>query len=227
MNLIHTLYRPSGAGPFPTILTLHGRGANSFDLLSLAPYLCDGRFMLICPQGPIETAIGPDAVGYSWYPLSMGGPPDVDAILSAQRKLSEFIDECIQRYPIDAEKLALLGFSQGGVMGYSLALPHPDRFAALAILSSWLPRELLSRIDVSDGVRSLPTMVQHGTQDSMIDTVRARESVELLRRLRLPLTYREYSMGHEIRPDSLSELSSWLERNLGAANRTPLEHEGS
>jgi phospholipase/carboxylesterase len=107
-------------------------------------------------------------------------------------------------------------------MGYSLALPHPDRFAALAILSSWLPRELLARIDVPDSVQSLPTLVQHGTQDSMIDIVRARESVELLRRLRLPLTYREYSMGHEIRPDSLSELSSWLEKNAGAPNRPPL-----
>src|SRR5678816_4945406 len=77
MELIHTLYQPPGPGPFPTLLTLHGRGAKAFDLLGLAPYLCGGRFMVICPQAPLETPIGPESVGYAWYPMSMGGPPDI------------------------------------------------------------------------------------------------------------------------------------------------------
>jgi phospholipase/carboxylesterase len=214
MQLIHTLYQPTGDGPFPTVLTLHGRGANAFDLLGLAPYLCGGKFLMICPQGPLETPIGPEAVGYAWYPMSMGGPPDVDAILSSQKKLRLFLDECVKSYPIDVKKLALLGFSQGGVMAYGLALADPRRFAALAVLSSWLPKELLSQTDVSDAVRSLPVLVQHGVQDSTIEVARARSSVETLRGLHVPLTFREYEMGHEIRPRSLSELSAWLEENV-------------
>ena len=223
MNLIHTLYQPAGPGPFPTILTLHGRGANAFDLLGLAPYLCGGKFMMICPQGPLETPIGPEAVGYAWYPMSMGGSPDVDAILSSQKKLLAFLDECLKSYPIDPEKLALLGFSQGGVMAYSIALPNPERFAALAVLSSWLPKELLPQLNVKDSVQSLPTLVQHGTQDPMIEVERARSSVEMLRQLRLPLSYREYDIGHEIRPSSLVHLSSWLDKNVGATGRSPLQ----
>ena len=82
MNLIHTIYQPLGEGPFPTILTLHGRGANAMDLLGLAPLLCGGKFLMICPQGPLETPIGPGMTGFAWYPMSMGGPPDVDAMLS-------------------------------------------------------------------------------------------------------------------------------------------------
>ncbi|MGH7871150.1 MAG: alpha/beta hydrolase, partial [Candidatus Binatia bacterium] len=130
MELIHTIYQPAGAGPLPTILTLHGRGANALDLLGLAPMLCAGKFLMICPQGPLETPIGPDAVGYAWYPMSMGGAPNVDAILTSQKKLWAFLDECMKRYPIDPKQLALLGFSQGGVMAHSLALAHPERFAA-------------------------------------------------------------------------------------------------
>jgi phospholipase/carboxylesterase len=174
VELIHTLYQPAGAGPFPTILTLHGRGANAFDLVGLAPYLCGGKFMMICPQGPLETPIGPDAVGYSWYPMSKGGPPDVEAILSSQKRLQDFLDECVKSYGIDSEKLVLLGFSQGGVMAHSLALSNPERFAALAILSSWLPKELLPRLNVTDAVQSLPTLVQHGSQDPQIQVDRAR-----------------------------------------------------
>jgi phospholipase/carboxylesterase len=214
MNLIHTIYQPAGDGPFPTVLTLHGRGANAFDLLGLEPYLCGGKFLMICPQGPLETPIGPEAVGYAWYPMSNGGAPDVEAMLSSQKKLQAFLDECLKSYPIDPKKLVVLGFSQGGVMAYSLALANPERFAALAVLSSWLPKELVPRLNVTDAVQSLPTLVQHGTQDPMIEIARARSSVETLRQLRVPLTFREYPMGHEIGARSLAELSTWLEEKV-------------
>jgi phospholipase/carboxylesterase len=214
MELIHTLYEPSGAGPHPTILTLHGRGANALDLLGLAPYLCGGKFLTICPQGPLESPIGPNAVGYSWYPMSMGGPPDIGAMLSSQKKLRQFLDDCLKRYPIDPKKLVVLGFSQGGVLAYSLALAEPERFAALAVLSSWLPEELVPQLSIPDSIQSLPTLVQHGSEDPMIEVGRAQESIERLRQLRLPLTYREYDMGHEITAKSLTDLSAWLEEKV-------------
>jgi phospholipase/carboxylesterase len=214
LQLAHTIYEPNGDGPFPTILTLHGRGANAFDLLGLAPHICGGKFLLICPQGPLETPIAPDTMGYAWYPMSLGGPPDVTAILSSRQKLEDFLDECLRRYPIDAKKLVVLGFSQGGVMAYSLALTNPERFAALVVLSSWLPRELEAQLSINESVQSLPTLVQHGTQDHMIEIARARDSVERLRELHLPLTFREYEMGHEIRPRSLADLSTWLEEKV-------------
>ena len=214
MELIHTLYEPQGKGPHPTILTLHGRGANALDLLGLAPDVCGGRFLTICPQGPLETPSGPEATGYAWYPMSTGGPPDIATIIASRQKLQRFLDECLAHYPIDAKKLAVLGFSQGGVMAYSLALADPNRFAALVALSSWLPPDLVPHLALGDSAQSLPTLVQHGTQDSMIEVERARHSVETLRHARIPLTYREYEMGHEIRPRSLSDLSAWLEEKV-------------
>ena len=47
----------------------------------------------------------------------------------------------------------------------------------------------------------------------MIEFQRARDSVEQLRALRVPLTYHDYDMGHEITPRSLTDLSAWLEEN--------------
>jgi phospholipase/carboxylesterase len=215
VQLAHTVYEPSSAGLHPTILTLHGRGANAFDLLGLAPYLCGGRFLMICPQAPLETPISPDAMGYAWYSMSLGGAPDVEGMLSSQRQLQIFLDECLKRYPIDAKKLLVLGFSQGGVMAYSLALAQPQRFAALVALSSWLPKELVPQLNISDAVQSLPTLIHHGTEDSTIEVARARDSVQRLREFKLPLTFREYEMGHEIRPRSLLDLSAWLEKTVG------------
>jgi phospholipase/carboxylesterase len=214
MNLIHTTYVPNTPGLHPAVLTLHGRGANAMDLLGLAPHLCGGKLLMICPQAPLETPIGPGMTGYAWYPMSAGGPPDVDAMLSSRQSIVEFMESCLERYPIDRRKFALLGFSQGGVMAYSLALIQPERFAATAILSSWLPKELVARLKLSDKVQSLPIFIQHGTQDPTIEVQRARDSVQRLRSLAPTAMFREYEMGHEITPRSLGDLSAWFEERL-------------
>ena len=221
MNLVHTIYQPPGDGPLPTILTLHGRGANAFDLLGLAPYLCGGQFLIICPQAPLETPIGPEQVGYAWYNASRGGSPDTDGMLESAKALKIFLDDCLEQYPIDAKRLAVLGFSQGGVMAYSLALTEPQRFAGLAALSTWLPRELTPRLQISPAVQSLATLIQHGTQDPQIEGERARDSVARLRELKVPLAFKEYEMGHEIRPKGLYDLSAWLEQKVRATTSRP------
>ncbi len=214
MHLIHTIYEPRGEGHHPTILALHGWGANALDLFGLAPYLCGGRFLVICPQGPVETPIGPGAFGYGWFPLTMGGPPDMRAILTARDQLIAFLETALARYPIDPNKLIVLGFSQGGVMAYSLALGEPERFSALVVLSSWLPQELADTSSPTADRERLPTLIQHGSHDGLIEVDRARKSVEILRSLRIPVTYREYDIGHEISPRSLTDLSTWLQEKV-------------
>ncbi|MSQ48104.1 MAG: phospholipase [Deltaproteobacteria bacterium] len=214
MNLLHTVFAPSGAGPHPTLLTLHGWGANALDLLGLAPYLCDGKFLVLCPQGPLHVPLGGAAMGYGWFPITMGGPIDVKAVIAAREALRQFLTEARVQYPIDPKKLAVLGFSQGGVMAYSLGLGEPERFAALASLSSWLPQDLLSVLPDVAATEQLPVLIQHGKRDEMVDVGRARQSSETLRNLRVPITYREYEMGHEINANSLGDLSSWLHEKV-------------
>lgn len=214
MQLIHTIFEPEDDGLHPTILAMHGWGANTLDLLALAPYVCDGRFLVICPQGPVETPIGPSAVGYGWFPLAIGDPPDVSAILSATKQLRAFLDSCLARYPIDPRRLIALGFSQGGVMAYSLALSQPERFAALVVMSSWLSQALVDGLSVSATSQRPATLIQHGSRDELIAVDRARESVEIIRSLRFPVTYREYDIGHEISSRSLTDLSSWLQEKV-------------
>lgn len=211
MELAHTVYEPAGDGPHPTIVALHGWGASAFDLLGLAPYLADGRFLVICPQGPLEVPLGPPgAVGYGWFPLSAAQPAIEGPLEIAAGHLERFLDATLARYPIDRRKLVLLGFSQGGVLAYRLALAAPRRYAALAALSAWLPPQMLAQLPAAEGRDELPTLVQHGTGDEIIAVARAQQSVEALRDLRVPVVYRDYDMGHEINAESLTDLSRWL-----------------
>jgi len=211
MELLHTAHVPAGDGPFPTIVTLHGWGASAHDLLGLAPFLQRGSALVLCPEGPVSFEIGPGVVGHGWFPLAGagGGAPDPRAFQRGADLLRRFLDEAVARYPIDRRKLVLLGFSQGGVMAYDIALREPRRFAGLVALSSWLPAPLVPPKQPEH--EGFPVFVVHGTEDPMIPVERARESRDALIRLGVGLTYREFEMGHEIRPEALRDLVRWLD----------------
>lgn len=208
MNLLHTAHVPPGDGPFPTVLALHGWGASAQDLLGLAP-LFPGTLFL-CPQGETELAIGPGVKGYGWFPLVPGQPPDPRAFLEASRRLRTFVDQVAERYPVDRRRLVVLGFSQGALMGYDLALRRPGDFRGLVALSSWLPDLLASNLPQLAAQRGFPVLVIHGTEDPQVEVERARESRRTLERFGVDLTYREFAMGHEIRPEALRAIADWL-----------------
>ena len=140
MDLLYTAHVPAGDGPFPTILALHGWGASAHDLIGLAPILHGGGALVLCPQGPLAFEIGQGFLGFGWFELSQVRPPTVGGHRARRRtRCARFLDAALARYPIDRRKVVLMGFSQGGVMAYDLALRDPGRFAGLVALSSWLP----------------------------------------------------------------------------------------
>jgi phospholipase/carboxylesterase len=213
MELLYAAHVPSGDGPFPTVLLLHGWGANAHDLLGLAPMIHDGRALVLCPQGPIALPIGGGNYGYGWFPLNPGAPGapvDVAAYERGANALRAFVDGALARYPIDPQRIVPMGFSQGGVMAYDLALREPERYSGIAALSSWLPGLLAEDLPRTPAQEGFPVLVVHGTQDPMLGVEKARESRELLRPFGVAITYREFDMGHEIRPEALRVVLKWL-----------------
>jgi phospholipase/carboxylesterase len=215
MELLYTAHVPAGPGPFPTVLALHGWGASAHDLIGLAPVLHGGEALVLCPQGPTTLDLGQGFTGYGWFPLAEGGPLDPFEFRKGAAALRSFLEQALERYPVDRRKLVALGFSQGGVMAYDLVLREPALFAGLAALSSWLPPGLVASIARQPEHEGLPVLVQHGSEDPMIPVARAQESRDALRGLGVNLAYREYEMGHEVRPDSsLRDLLQWLEEKV-------------
>jgi phospholipase/carboxylesterase len=214
VELLHTAHVPAGDGPHPTVVLLHGWGASAHDLLGLAPALHGGRALVVCPQGPLAFQAGPGMVGYGWFPLSQERPPQSEEIEAARAALERFLDAALAMYPVDRERLVIGGFSQGGFMAYQVALRDPARFAGLMALSSWLPAALAKEIPKQPAHAELPTLVIHGSDDSMVPVDRARESRDALLGLGVPTVYREFGMGHEIRPEALQAVLTWLENKV-------------
>ena len=220
MTLIHAVAHPGssedadGDGLLPTLIALHGYGANAQDLLGLSPYLAGRRLLMICPQAPLQ--IEPNFHGFNWHAFSgpdgRGSPEVVEA---ANAMVSEFVDFALEAYPVSRERVALLGFSQGGGMAYRAGFHEPQRYAGLAALSTSLPDDVFAEGEApGEAVRALPLLVQHGASDASIGVERGRASRDRLAALGLEPDYREYPMAHEVGAHSARDLSQWLERVL-------------
>ena len=175
MTLIHAVAHPGssddadGDGLLPTLIALHGYGANAQDLLGLSPYLAGGRLLMICPQAPLQ--IEPNFHGFNWHAFSgpdgRGSPEVVEA---ANAMVSEFVDFALEAYPVRRDRVALLGFSQGGGMAYRAGFHEPQRYAGLAALSTGLPDDVFADGEAPGAaVRALPLLVQHGASDASVE----------------------------------------------------------
>lgn len=189
----------------PGVILLHGRGANEDDLLSLAGFL-DRRLVVIAPRAPYPFQYGG---GFTWYDTLEIGQPVLTMHLDSCKGLLRFCDEMLNRYSINPEKLFLLGFSMGAMMAFTISLAHPGKFAGVVATSGYIPEGTLVRYQW-DELAGTHYRVAHGTYDPVVPVQLGRRAKELLEKTGAALEYREYPMGHEISPESLSDTARWL-----------------
>lgn len=202
VHLIRPPRRPQ-EGRQAAIILLHGRGADEVDLFGLADAL-DPRLLVISARAPLR--LGP---GYHWYELHEIGRPDGATFDAAVALLERFIADALDRYAIDPQRLHLLGFSQGAMMASALTLMHPVWIAGAILLSGYIPLNMEFPID-EEQLAGKPFFVAHGTQDAVVPLQLGRESETFLAAAGADLTYREYSIGHQISYDELQDMADWL-----------------
>ena len=208
-SLQHAVFFPSTArDKYPTIIAIHGRGTNENDLVPLVLSLSLPNVLLVAPRAPFPFPYG----GFVWYDLGQEGIPEPNTFRTSIGTLQKFIEEVRQGYPVDTERLLLLGFSQGTVMAYATALSDPTSFLGVAALSGYIPHRsgLPLKLTALKGFR---VFISHGTDDSIIPARLGREAFELLKRAGARVTYREYPMGHEVTENTMHDLGEWL-RNI-------------
>src|SRR5215212_5224819 len=207
LSLTHLIREPTwemAAGPAPPLLLLlHGVGSNERDLMGLAPWL-DGRFFVASAQAPIT--LGYDAYGWFRFEFTPNGPVVMDPAEaeSSFRLILRFMDELIEAYGVDPNRTYLVGFSQGAIMGLSVALTHPAKVAGMAAMSGRFPDAIRPQIAPPEELEGLPILLQHGTEDPVLPIQYGRAARETLDHLPVRLDYREYLMGHHVTQESLA-----------------------
>ncbi len=206
-TLTHRVALPEDAAAerHPTLILLHGRGADEEDLMGLAPFL-DERLLLVAARAPFPFPYGG---GYTWYDVGEVGIPEPRMFRESSERLAQFIDDVLAGYPVDPARLFLLGFSMGSVMSYAMALTRPALFRGVAANSGYIPENThltfrwqeLSRVEFC---------VTHGIDDQVIPLAMAHRARELLGAANVRLFYREYPMGHQISEQSIADVAAWM-----------------
>ncbi|HET8855563.1 MAG TPA: alpha/beta fold hydrolase [Salinimicrobium sp.] len=196
----------------PLLIMMHGYGSNEEDLFSFAEELPEELF-IISVRAPYPLP----PYGNAWYAINFDGTrkfSDDQQAIQSREKISDFIDQAIAEYPVDGENVTLVGFSQGTILGFSIALSYPEKIKNLIGLSGYINEGILKEGYEKNDFSRLSVYHSHGTSDQVIPVQWARRSKPLLDDLGIENTYSEFPVGHGVAPQNFMELKSWLQKKI-------------
>lgn len=210
LSLEHN-FRPSDGSVEnpPALIMLHGFGSDENDLFSFADEL-PGKFAIISLKAPIPL----QPYGNAWYQIyfdaTNGKFTDEKQALVSRDLISDIIDEIIEKYNVDADTITLLGFSQGTILSFAVALSYPQKVKNVVGLSGYIHKTLLIDGFENQDFAHLKVYTSHGTSDQVLPIAWARETKPFLEKLGISCTYSEFPVGHGVAPDNFKEFKKWL-----------------
>ncbi|MGQ0815178.1 MAG: alpha/beta hydrolase [Gemmatimonadota bacterium] len=193
---------PNDVANPPLIILMHGRGANRFDLLSLAEPM-PAHANIVLPEAPFDAARWGYGPGSAWYRFIDRNMPEPESFSRSLDELKELVEH------FNAQQVVVGGFSQGGTLGLGYALSHPGEVLGILNFSGFVadhPRVLVSPQTVDDS----SFFWGHGTQDTNIPFALAVEGRAQLRAAGAKLEMHDYTIGHRIAPEELDDAIQWV-----------------
>ncbi len=207
---------PASGDARSIVVFLHGYGADGGDLLSLAdplaPHLPDTVF--VAPDAP-ERCVG-NPFGYQWFPIPwLDGSPEAAAregLLRSSEDLNAYLDSVLADEGIGADRMALVGFSQGTMMSLHVA---PRRADALAGVVGFSGRMVAPETLQADALSRPPVLLLHGDADDVVPPQSMPQAADALVAAGFE-TYTHVMRGtaHGIAPDGLSVALAFLREKL-------------
>ncbi len=220
MDIPETVEVGAGAQADGTVIWLHGLGADGHDFEPIVPELnlaehADIRFVF--PHAPVRpVTINGGVPMRAWYDvisLDRSGPQDEAGIRDSAASLLQLIEREKER-GVDASRIVLAGFSQGGAIAMHTAMRVPQRLAGLMALSTWMPLESTIGEEVVDNSesqpRELPVLMAHGTFDPMLPLAAGQHARKIMQDAGFKVQWHEYPMAHAVCAEEISEIRKWL-----------------
>jgi len=203
-----------------SVIWLHGLGADGHDFEPIVPHLQLPRELgvrFVFPNAPrIPVSINGGMVMPAWYDIRDLDPRsrhDPEGIARTQRSVEALIAE-EQRRGIPAERIVLVGFSQGGAMALHIGVRHADRIAGIVALSCYLVQRDALEQEASAANRDVPILWVHGSHDPMVTYDRGVASVRALEAAGWKVDFKTYPMMHEVCMEELEDIAAFLAARL-------------
>lgn len=194
----------------PLLLLIHGYGSNEEDLFSFAAELPD-QYYIVSVRAPYTMQYG----SYAWYAINFDADEnkfsDNEQAKTSRDLIAKFIDELGANYPIDAKNITLIGFSQGAILSYAVALSHPEKIQRVVAMSGYINTEILAENYLKNSFSNLKIFTSHGTADQVIPVEWGRKAKPFLENLSIEISYNEYPIGHGVSPQNFYDFKKWLQ----------------
>jgi phospholipase/carboxylesterase len=195
----------------PLLLLLHGYGSNEEDLFSFASELPE-EYYVISARAPYDMGFG----SYAWYAINFDADEnkfsDIPQAQQSRDLIATFIDELISNYPIDSSNVSLIGFSQGTILSYAIALSYPEKVQRVVAMSGYLNTEMVKPNFETNNFSNLKIFASHGTVDQVVPVDWARKAAPALTQLGIEIVYKEYPVGHGVAPQNFYDFKNWLQQ---------------
>jgi len=184
------------------VVLAHGRGATARGILDL------GRE--VSPEG--VALLAPQAARNTWYPNSFMEPVETNepgrtsGLAALDRAVQTAVDAGIER-----ERVAVVGFSQGGCLASEYVARNPRRYGGLAALSGGLVGERVDPDDYDGDLAGTPAFLGCSDRDPHIPEERVHATADVLDDLGADVTVEIYpGMGHGVNEDELDHVSGMV-----------------
>ena len=196
---------PAAGAARLALICIHGRGASAEDILGLAAELQLADVLCVAPQ----------AAGHTWYPLSFLSPiPQNEPGISSGLGVIARLIEALGSEGVPAERIGLLGFSQGACLSLEFAARHARRYAGVFGLSGGVIGPPGTPRDYAGSCAGTPVFLGCSDVDSHIPLERVHETADVFRRLGARVDERIYPrMGHTVNQDELAAVRGILSAN--------------
>jgi phospholipase/carboxylesterase len=186
------------------MVMVHGRGASAPDMLSLAGEFSAEGMAFLAPQAASNT----------WYPYSFLEPMERnEPYLSSALAQLVWLVEAIESAGVPAERVILLGFSQGACLSTEYAARNARRYGGVAGLSGGLIGPPGTPRDYAGSMGGTPVFLGCSDVDFHIPIERVLETAEVFRELGADVTDRIYpGMGHTIIRDEVEHVQRIIDQ---------------
>lgn len=196
---------------WPVVLALHGMGEDAADMhAKLAAAGAFGNHLWLIPDGPLPfERRSTRAVGRAWYLFAGDQGLLARTMEHASAFLLGVLDSAAASRRIDAGRVTLLGFSQGGYLASVLAGRNQQRFRGAACVGGRLKHELFL-----PAASAPPEFLQiHGSTDSSVTPELAQNAVAATKALGFEVGMKIIDgAGHDLTPEMVREFLQWHAR---------------
>lgn len=207
---------PASGKATSLVVFLHGYGADGNDLIGLAPHWQDilPGTAFVSPHAPFPCEEAP--YGRQWFGFR---GRDEAALLAgavlAAGLVNEFLDREMQRLALAADRVALVGFSQGTMLSLHVALRRPQAIAGVVGYSGLLMSPDILAAEIKS---KPPVLLVHGDADPLVPFAELGVAAKALGALGVPVaTERRPGLPHSIDQVGLAKGGRFLADRLGKA----------